>query len=98
MVKIGLRDPLLKSGLFGRVLIPKGAKEVLLVPRTAVVEKGQLTGAYVVDDQEIMTYRLLKRGRTYREQVEVLSGLKAGERIVVNGLEKAVDGGIVKQK
>jgi RND family efflux transporter MFP subunit len=98
LVKIGLRDPLLKSGLFGRVLIPEGRKQVLLVPRGAVVEKGQLTGAYVVDDQGIMTYRLLKRGRPYGEQVEVLSGLKAGERIVVGGLGQAVDGGIVKQK
>ncbi len=97
LIKVGLKDPSLKSGLFGRLLIPEGRKEVLLIPQEAVVEKGQLTGVYAVDGQGIMSYRLIKRGRPYGEKVEVLSGLKAGERIAVAGLEKAVDGGRVKQ-
>jgi RND family efflux transporter MFP subunit len=97
LIKIALRDPSLKSGLFGRVLIPDGRKEVLLIPQEAAVEKGQLTGVYAVDDRGIMMYRLIKLGRLYGEKVEVLSGLKAGDRIAVKGLDKAVDGGLVKQ-
>jgi RND family efflux transporter MFP subunit len=97
LIKVELTAPSLKSGLFGRVLIPEERKEVLLIPQGAVVEKGQLTGVYAVDDRGIMTYRLIKRGRPYGEKVEVLSGLKTGDRIAVNGLEKAVDGGRVKQ-
>jgi RND family efflux transporter MFP subunit len=97
LIKIGLSAPSLKSGLFGKVLILEGRKEMLLIPQGAVVEKGQLTGVYAVDDRGVMTYRLIKRGRPYGEEVEVLSGLKAGDRIAVKGLEKAVDGGLVKQ-
>jgi RND family efflux transporter MFP subunit len=97
LVKIRLKAPSLKSGLFGRVLIPEGKKEILLIPQEAVVEKGQLTGVYAVDDRGIMTYRLIKRGRPYGEKVEVLSGLKAGDRIAVDGLGKAVDGGLIRQ-
>ena len=97
LIKISLSAPSLKSGLFGRVLIPEGRKEILLIPQGAVVEKGQLTGVYAVDARGIMTYRLIKLGRPYGEKMEVLSGLKAGDRIAVNGLEKAVDGGLVKQ-
>jgi RND family efflux transporter MFP subunit len=97
LIKIELRDPSLKSGLFGRVLILEGRKEILLIPQGAVVEKGQLTGVYAVDDRGIMTYRLIKRGRPHGEKVEALSGLKAGDRIAVDGLEKAVDGGRIKQ-
>ncbi len=97
LIKIGLSAPSLKSGLFGRVLILEGRKEILLIPQGAVVEKGQLTGVYAVDDRGIMTYRLIKRGRPYGEKVEVLSGLKTGERIAVEGVEKAIDGGRVKQ-
>ena len=65
-------------------------------PRRAVVEKGQLTGVYVVDNQGVMTYRIIRTGRAYGDEVEVVSGLKPGERIVVAGLEHAVDGGVVK--
>ena len=97
LIKIGLNTPSLKSGLFGRVLILEGRKKVLLIPQGAVVEKGQLTGVYAVDDQGIMTYRLVKLGRPHGEKAEVLSGLKAGDRIAVEGLEKAVDGGWVQQ-
>jgi RND family efflux transporter MFP subunit len=97
LIKIGLNTPSLKSGLFGRVLVLEGRKENLLIPQGAVVEKGQLTGVYAVDNRGIMTYRLIRRGRPYGEKVEVLSGLKAGDRIAVDGLEKAVDGGRIKQ-
>jgi RND family efflux transporter MFP subunit len=97
LIKINLKDPTLKSGLFGRVLIPSGVREALLVPRRALVEKGQLLGVYVVDPGNIMTYRLIKAGRPYGEKVEVLTGLRSGEKIVVQGLDRAVDGGLVKQ-
>ena len=96
LIKINLKGPSLQSGLFGRVLIPEGTREVLLVPRKALVEKGQLLGVYVVDPAGVMTYRLLKIGRPYGDRVEVLSGLRAGERIAVEGLDRAVDGGQVK--
>ena len=96
LIKINLNDPSLKSGAFGRVLIPEGNKEALLVPRKALVEKGQLLGVYAVDPAGIMTYRLIKIGRPFGDRVEVLSGLRTGERIAVAGLENAVDGGRIK--
>jgi RND family efflux transporter MFP subunit len=96
LIKINLKDPSVKSGLFGRVLIPAGVREALLVPRPALVEKGQLLGVYVVDPGNIMTYRLVKTGRPYGERVEVLTGLRSGDRVVVQGLDRAVDGGLVK--
>jgi multidrug efflux pump subunit AcrA (membrane-fusion protein) len=39
----------------------------------------------------------VRTGRPYGEQIEVLSGLKSGERIIVEGVDKAVDGGVVKK-
>jgi RND family efflux transporter MFP subunit len=96
LIKINLKDPSVRSGLFGRVLIPEGAREALLVPRQALVEKGQLLGVYVVDPGNVMTYRLVKTGRPYGEKMEVLAGLRAGEKIVVQGLDRAVDGGLLK--
>ena len=95
-VKVYLKEPSLRSGLYVRIVIPEGTKKVLLVPKGAVVEKGELTGVYVVDDQGVMTYRIIKTGQPYGDEVEVVSGLTAGERIVVGGLEHAVDGGLVR--
>lgn len=97
LVKVFLKDSALRSGLFVRILVPEGKKEALLVPRSAVVDKGQLSGLYVVDERGVMTYRIVKLGQTYGDRVEVLSGLRNNERIAVAGLDRAIDGGVVKQ-
>lgn len=97
LIKIDLKGESLKTGLYGRVMVPTGKKEVLLVPENSVVEKGQLVGVYVVDDKGRVSYRLVKLGRDLDGKSEVLSGLKSGERIIVDGVENAVDGGTVQQ-
>jgi RND family efflux transporter MFP subunit len=96
IVKIGLPDKELKSGLFVRVKIPVGKKEVLLVPSGAIIRKGQLTGVYVVDAKGIITYRLIREGLKSVQGTEVLSGLYPQERIITAGINNAVDGGIMK--
>jgi RND family efflux transporter MFP subunit len=93
IVKIALADKGLKSGFFARVRLSRGEREALLVPKGAIVEKGQLTGLYAVDPQGIVTYRLIRTGKAREGGIEVLSGLNAGDRIITAGLEKAIDGG-----
>jgi len=97
LIEIALQDQPLRTGLYGKVLIPQGKKESLLIPAAAIVERGQLTGVFVVDEKGIIAYRLIKTGKIYDGLAEVLSGLSKGESIIVSGMEKAVDGGIVKQ-
>ncbi|GER94050.1 efflux RND transporter periplasmic adaptor subunit [hot springs metagenome] len=96
LIKVDLKMPSLKTGIYSKVLIPEGKKEAILVPQKAVVEKGQLTGVYVADEHGVITYRLIKTGKKYGDQIEVLSGLSGGEKIIVDAVEKAVDGGIIK--
>jgi len=98
LVKTSLRGEDLKNGYYARVAIPVGKKEALLVPKKAVVEKGQLTGVYAVDGNSVITYRLVRAGKPYGDKVEILSGLNPGDTVVVDGVEKAVDGGVVKQQ
>jgi RND family efflux transporter MFP subunit len=95
-IEVDVKSASLKSGLYGKVAIPDGTKEMILVPVKAVVEKGQLTGVYTVDKEGIVSYRLVKKGNDYNGKTEVLSGLKTGDRIITEGVEKTVDGGIVK--
>jgi RND family efflux transporter MFP subunit len=96
IAKVSLSGAGLRSGLYARVKIPSGKKEVLLAPQSAIVEKGQLTGVYAVDGQGIVTYRLIRTGKAYDGNREILSGLKPNDRIIVQGVEKARDGGIIE--
>jgi hypothetical protein len=95
-VKLGISAKGLHSGQFGRALLPVGEKQGLLVPKTAVLERGQLTFVWVVDDGNISRMRLVKPGNVLADQIEILAGLSAGERIVVGGTEKVTDGARVE--
>ena len=99
LIKIGLPPTSgLKSGLYARVRIPVGKKEILLVPQGSVVSKGQLTGVYVVGQNGVVTYRLVKTGKGYDDgKIEILSGLAKNEQIISEGTQKAIDGGIVQK-
>jgi RND family efflux transporter MFP subunit len=94
LVKIAINGKGLRNGFYGKVSIPIGKRETLLVPKNAVIEKGQLIGVYTVDKDSVIIYRLVKTGKTYGEKVEILSGLNPGENIVVAGVDRAVDGGL----
>jgi RND family efflux transporter MFP subunit len=99
LVRIDLAaDARLRSGLFGRAQFSRGARSSLLVPRTAVVERGQLQGVFVLDQNQVAALRYVTLGKPAGENVEVLAGLQGGERLVARtgGLEldgKRVEGG-----
>jgi RND family efflux transporter MFP subunit len=83
LVKIELpADARLRSGLFGRAYFPRGTRSALLISRTTVVERGQLRGVFVVDANQIAQLRYVTLGNTSGENVEVLSGLQDGEKLV----------------
>ncbi len=81
------------SGMFGRILIPLGEEQVLVLPRRAVRHVGQLELVPVVANGRVIQ-RAIRLGRTLgdvpdpegqvlHDQVEVLSGLRQGEQVVV---------------
>jgi len=81
-VKIDLPGlPHLRSGIFGRAIFPMGNRKVLAVPAAAVSERGQLHSVMVADNGVART-RLVSTGAASGGQVEILSGLAAGEQVV----------------
>jgi RND family efflux transporter MFP subunit len=85
----------LKTGMFGRFPLDKGSVQTILVPSTAVVERGELTSLFVIGDDTIARLRWVKPGRHFEKQVEILSGLNTGERVLVDG-SRGVDGAVVQ--
>lgn len=75
----------LKAGMFGRMQLDKGSGRTLVVPRTSVIERGDLTGVYVVGPDSLAHLRWVKLGRAVGDHVEVLSGLNQGESVLVQG-------------
>lgn len=83
-VKLKLPNPegRLKSGMFARVAFPKGRRQALLVPAAAIQNRGQLTGLFVLDSDQKARLRWVRLGRPEKDQLEVISGLAAGEKFL----------------
>ena len=82
VVKVNLPNRAgLRSGLFGRVKLERGQRQVLAIPPEAVRTRGQVQSVYVIDQGRARS-RLVKLGEQRGDQVEVLTGLAGGERIV----------------
>ena len=97
LVKITLApDSRLRSGLFGRVRFESGTRMALMVPRTAVVERGQLRAVFVVDSGNVAALRYVAAGNPLGQEVEILSGLQAGERIVIAPGDRELAGKLIE--
>ncbi|MCF7958234.1 MAG: efflux RND transporter periplasmic adaptor subunit [Phycisphaerae bacterium] len=84
MVKVALTGhPGLLSGLFGRLMIPVGDYEALVIPQAVLEKVGQLDLVQVVDAQGYPRRRFVTLGKTHEADVEVLSGLQEGEAVVI---------------
>lgn len=86
----------LHSGLYARIKIPVGKQELIMVPVDSLVVKGQLTGVYTVDADNVITYRLVRPGKQIDGKVEILAGLKPGDSIIAGNLSGIVDGSILR--
>jgi RND family efflux transporter MFP subunit len=80
-----------KSGMYAQVLLPQGETTAITVPASAVVERGQLHGLYAVRDSTALL-RWVRTGKHYGDRIEILSGLRDGERYVVNAQQRLLDG------
>src|SRR5205823_560918 len=94
-----LRNPdrVLTPGLFVRVRVPIGRpQDRLLVPETAVSADQRGRYLLVVKPDDTVEYRPVQTGATVGDLVVVREGLKAGEWVVVNGLQRARPGAKVE--
>ena len=78
----------LHPGMTVKVAFDVGASERLLLPRSALVQRGEVSAVYVLGEQQL-SLRQLRLGHTFGDRVEVLAGLSGGETIVTDPLAAA---------
>ena len=84
-IKINLNDSIgLHTGMFARITLPGRSYTTLMIPKAAIVPFGQLKKIFVVDKNRVRL-RLVRTGLRKNGLVEILSGLEAGELVVIRG-------------
>jgi HlyD family secretion protein len=83
----------LKPGMYARVSITtEDRKEALVVPSDAVIDLGGRRGVFVAADDDTVMFKPVTVGIEEQAQIEILSGLAEGERVVTIGARALRDG------
>lgn len=94
-------DKSILSGMFANVQFPIENKpktettvksDKVMVPESALVKQGQLTGIYTIANGKTAILRWIRIGKSFGNQVEVLSGLSANEQYIVSAEGKLYNG------
>jgi len=89
-------DGALKPGMFLTVKLKQDSEKVVMIPEHALVPEEGRQFVFVVDGERAQK-REVTIGRRKPGRVEVVTGLKAGERVIVEGTQKVRDGGLVRE-
>ncbi|WP_283687046.1 efflux RND transporter periplasmic adaptor subunit [Dysgonomonas sp. Marseille-Q5470] len=86
----------IRPGMYVNILIPNKTGEnitsKIMLDKSSIVYRDQLTGVYVVDNQSQANLRWIRLGKTIDNQVEVLSGLSQNDKIVSKAEGKLYNG------
>ena len=63
-----------------------------MIPKAAVVSRGQMQAVYALDAGNIATLRYITTGNALGQQIEVLSGLASGERVAASPGDRELAG------
>jgi RND family efflux transporter MFP subunit len=92
-------DRVLDAGLFARIRVPVGVpKPALLIAERAIgTDQGQKF-VYVVGDKNEVVFRPVQLGAVHDGLRVIAEGVSAGERIIIDGLQRVRPGSVVDPK
>jgi RND family efflux transporter MFP subunit len=95
-IEIQNRGGTLKGEMFAKADLDLGTtREATLVPRDALVYRGDQPGVYLIEEGTAR-FRPVETGLTQEDRVEVLNGLKEGETVITRGVNTIKEGDRVK--
>ena len=74
----------LAPGMYVKVGFVTGEAQRLMVPRTAVVERSEMRGVYVVAPDGRVSLRQVRLGHEYGDRIEILAGVATGEAVALD--------------
>lgn len=88
-IKIPNNSRILRPGMFARVKIKIGEKEAIFIPRSALIKQlgSNIFYTYVIE-KDTAIRRDVNLGLELNDMIEILSGLKFNDELVVTGLSK----------
>ncbi|RZL95324.1 MAG: efflux RND transporter periplasmic adaptor subunit [Variovorax sp.] len=89
------RSGTLLPGAYVQVSLPLAASQALTIPANALLFRAEGTRVALVDRENKVRLRAVQVGRNYGETVEVLDGLAATDRLVLNPSDALADGDVV---
>lgn len=79
-------------GMLVKTAFKIGERTALVIPQSAVARRGELVGAYVVDDDGKIRLQQIKTGQPVsKDAIEVLSGLSTGDKIALDPLAASIE-------
>lgn len=89
-------DSRLRPGLLMKVNIVKTSRMSLAIPEEAIISVGDKKSVLIVGSDNKVAEKAVTTGNRQAGYVEILSGLKQGEKVIIEGLQKAHAGAEVK--
>jgi RND family efflux transporter MFP subunit len=80
------------TGMYGKAFFTIGKHEAILVPKSAVVEMSGISGVYLVSAEGNAVFQMVQVGEEHGNFVEVTTGLKKGDRVIVDKHLGRIDG------
>jgi RND family efflux transporter MFP subunit len=91
-VTLANRDGVLLPGALVQVLLPLAGSSAMVIPTNALLFRGEGTRVAVVDASGRVELRPVRLGRDFGQTVEVLDGLSATDRLVLNPADSLTNG------
>lgn len=80
------------TGMYGKASFTIGKHEAILVPKSAIVETSGISGVYIVSAQGNAAFQMIQTGAEHGDFVEVVTGLKRGDRVISDNHLGRIDG------
>jgi multidrug efflux pump subunit AcrA (membrane-fusion protein) len=83
-------DARLYPGRFVKVAVVVGQKDRLLVPKTSIMYRSEVTAVYVQEGDSFVL-RQVRLGNTFGDNVEVISGIREGENVAIDAVTAGIE-------
>jgi RND family efflux transporter MFP subunit len=82
----------LRSGMYGTASIPTASRQAILLPQAALIAHGSLNSVWVLDSNHLAWLRYVTIGTQQANMIEALSGVSAGETVILNPGDRELSG------